>query len=477
MKFALSGVAALALLSLGAGLAHANDSFVFRYKAEIVANTHGDTGGGTGDVGGGDNDTQAGSGIDNVEAEVGDPEVDTSTDPDSPSALSLVPDGSSASVGPDRIIYQCFKVSGGWKNYHYRSNLIWPLKNWMEGQDIVPRSNLGAPFETLSDEEGRILVTTYPHLQPYSFSPTQEDEPCLRIKVKEDALSDQPVSTTFTVADYDPQYIDEEISAIWNAFMYDTANSVTVPVTFTPSCDGGCANDAPPLVVTTVGGSTNLNDMPAIEFGTMQGHGPGPGFNPSPSSITFSGGVPPYDVHFSSDAMGDWNVMPSGNGCAIKFVNFTVLPEFYPSVLTTAVLNASATVTDSVGQTKTVNFTHLLSGYSNNGLKLGMASPEEWDIAADPDNDCDGYPLEAEAIETDVSVRPGVEFETVFAFYGLQPYTFSVENPPPSSQFNPLNGMMIVNDPGSWTGGQAVRVKITDATGDYKIIPINLEVD
>jgi len=230
---------------LFAGVAHADNDFVFRYKSAIVNADQGggDAGNDGGDESGSEDDGPSGS---NVGAVTGIPDYDNMDsyheDDDPEPSLSLVSTGGTSTVGPSRIIYQCFKASGGWGNYNFMVDPFVGDTSWIESYDVVMRTEVGSSaFQQSWIEEFNLGVA--PAISGGSLGVTSSGEGCIRIKVKENAVTKNFAKTMFYVNDYPDTLVSSgHVSEddIWNY-----TGGIDLPVTFKPDCGSDCALPVP----------------------------------------------------------------------------------------------------------------------------------------------------------------------------------------------------------------------------------------
>lgn len=253
MKFARLAFAALASIVLFAGSVHAEADFVFRYKSGIVADPNasgpsgGDTGGNPGDTGGNpDDENVLVGGVDQAttDTEPG----NENDDPDAPSpALSVEKIDGKLTAGSDRIIYQCFRATGGYGNYGFAIRPSFDGDtSWIESADIVVRSDLHSPSmpnSMMVDQD----VAVAPSTDGTTFGVSGGGEACIRIKINSDTASGETASTTLYVDDYKDELVTGgriPVDDFWN-----DANWKTIDVSFTPGCSVGCTVPDPLVIV------------------------------------------------------------------------------------------------------------------------------------------------------------------------------------------------------------------------------------
>lgn len=504
MKLALTAVTLLSALALGSGFAQADNGYIFRYKAELVGTPSPENPGeddddigdgvcqvgesGSEDCNGVCEDGEEGSPDCTIAEEPGDDELlidtvdgtadydleDKGIDPLAPlPEFAIVPSESGRNVNSDGIAYQCFKLSGGWHNYSFAPRGHFePARDWIESFDIVMKSELGSPMTAPNGFEAFNDWRFAPPFDEDSYSNgvTSETDACIRIKVKPGVKSTKSATIEMLVMDYPPSLVsDGKVS--WN----DSAeNYIWIPVTFKPDCIGGCYPDAPPLVVSSVGGSADLRSLQYMGFGW--GYAPGPGFDATPSSVTISGGIPPYEVDISSDAFAEYRTKPVGAGCMLKFDSYAIPAEFYPDdedeQLTTEV-----TVTDAAGQVSNQVIHHSISGLNNGRGKAWGGGI--FDVLS-PDDDCNYMPFSVSQdygntleLEAGDSTDLGILIEG-----GDGPYVVTAVNLPPELELKPRwgGGWLVANVPGSWTGSNAVRIKVADASGNEEFLDYDVTV-
>lgn len=511
MKFNRFAFAILATTFLCSGFAHAEDNFIFRYKAELVGtdaspnpgdptadpNDHdsicepGESG--TEDCNGvceageegspdctvAENPDEDGHDIDSVDADVNYDDLYLNLDPSAPQPLTVVATDSKRDVGADRIIYQCFQVSGGWRNYGYTMSDPSGDTSWVESFDIVMKSDLGStsmPNALLSND-----VPTAPSVNSVAgtFGVTSATEACIRIKVAEGASSPLPVDTAFYLDDYsDDMVVGGQVD---QDDLWGDDNYLELPVTFRPNCSAGCDSDIPQLVVQAIGGSVDLTTLTEIPL-SGYGYGPGPDFHPEPNLVHISGGVPPYNVQIDAEAMGYAESLPWGDGCEVSFTFGRVPVEFYPGPGTDH-FAAAIQVTDSVGQRSSLGITYFVTGTNDNPHTHESAGFYEDNL--DPATDC-GYvpPPEPEPLEAHVDFSPielyvGQDTTPFFVSGGSGDYHFEFVDLPADTGLtisDQYGGYIQTTKVGDWTGENALKVKITDEEGESVTVEVELLV-
>jgi len=514
MKFTRFAFAVLASTFLWSGLAHADNDFIFRYKAELVGTDAGSNSGDPEeDIGDHDGVCEAGeSGVQDcngvcevgeegtpdcpVAEDPGDEEEDDGLihtvdgnadytnvnfvlDPNVPQRLSIVPTDYNRNVGADRIIYQCFKVSGGWHNYGYTMSDPSGDTSWVESFDIVMKSNLHSPNmpnAMLSND-----TAAAPSVNPGAgtFGVTSESEACIRIKVAEGASVGGEVETWFYLDDYSNDMVlggqvDED--DLWS-----DNNYLELPVIFRANCTENCRTEVPQLVVQATGGSADLTTLTEIPL-SGYGYGPGPDYHPEPNLVHITGGVPPYNVQIDAESMGYVDSLPWGAGCEVSF-NFAKVPvEFYPGPGTDH-FGAAILVTDALGQSASLGITYFVTGTNENPYT--HESSGFYQDTIDPAADC-GYvpPPEPDPLEAHVDFSPleliAGQDSTPFSVYGgTEPYHFEFVDLPPDTGLtisDQYGGYIQTTKVGDWTGENALKVKVTDEQGEYVIIDLELLV-
>lgn len=175
--------------------------------------------------------------VNTVAGDVGDPVE--ANDPAAPSPLKLKPTTGKLTVGPSRIVYQCYEASGGWGNYTFAvptpPDGDW---SWIESYDVVMKSKLGSssfPGSWFPPE--RYYVAPNADTTSGKLTVSHGEEACIRAKVRQNVASEAPATLYLLVNDYaDSVVVNDKVTFA----DYWADDFVSTSLTLDPECAGGC---------------------------------------------------------------------------------------------------------------------------------------------------------------------------------------------------------------------------------------------
>lgn len=336
MKHGHKAFAILFALVLWAGFAHADGSFVFRYKAAMVGQTAEGNGNGDGVCDPGEEGSPDCPGTtpeeDHADDGVCDPgEEDTRdckiiTVDQKPNWDGFYSNGSvtmsatvgTRNVGADNLIYQCYKATGGNGNYMFWLNQqVGGDTHWIDMIDVVMRSDLGVPM--VSSQYSYAYVAPAFDAGLDKLSVDHNGEACVRVKVKPDQVPAFDALGDLWVDDYPSSVVSGDRVAKIN--FNNTASWAAVSVKLKPNClNEDCTiptvgPDLPtphgftlePTGTTQKVSSTkayHLYDSQAVWNGADMARGP---------MFVAKGGSFPYTIN-AAIGQGKWLAQPAGDG-------------------------------------------------------------------------------------------------------------------------------------------------------------------
>jgi hypothetical protein len=288
---------AVAATALSPAVAFSDPMFVFRYKSGLISHVQTDGCEGTdGPCDVEDDENEDAKAIDDVEFIPVDEFVQQ--DPQAPTELRLTVTDGERKPNSEEIVYQCFEASGGHGNYNFA--IMQPLTgdmSWVSDFDIVAQSHLGSPMSAHFDVP---MMRTFPvfDYENRSFDVTATGEVCVRFLVDTNVWEPEPVTVSFSVADYPTEMISS--GAVSETSYFDAPSVRMLTFSMNPANTQGWS--LPPQSLMLVMGPSspimNLGENP-FPFHASGGSGDytwsvtgdGVTYDPEAHTLTFAGNM------------------------------------------------------------------------------------------------------------------------------------------------------------------------------------------